>query len=586
MTGVGLVSVTEVEGATATAGGFRKFLRNPLVIASLVVLLGFVATAILSLLLPLTPNRVVLGLTNAPPFTSEFVLGGDRYGRDILSRLIVSAPGALRAAAIVVIVSVLTGVAAGLVAGYAGRIWDSAFSWVFSLMQAMPVIIILIALYTVVGSSQVIALLVLGVLVSPLFYWLTRRLTRNVRNELYVDAARVSGLSAPRIVGRHVLSVILAPIIIAASFLAGGAVAIQAGLEFLGLGDPSTASWGEMLLDAFVNVYRAPWQLIWPALVLGLVMAAFVLLGNALRDALQGAQPALRRRPVTAVAARASVAGKENPHLLEIAHLGVGYESGGVVTKVVDDVSLYVDQGETVGLVGESGSGKTQTVFAALGLLPDSAIVTGGSIRLDGRELIGCTERELARVRGTQIGYVPQEPSSNLDPSFTVGSQLVYGIRAQSGVSKREARALALSMLDQVGIRDPLRTFRSYPHEISGGMGQRVLIAGAVACRPRLLIADEPTTALDVTVQAEVLDLLREIQAGMGMGVLIVTHNFGVVADICDRVAVMRVGKLVEEGSVASVFRDPEHDYTKMLLASILDDAEPRGELTKRSARG
>ena len=220
--------------------------------------------------------------------------------------------------------------------------------------------------------------------------------------------------------------------------------------------------------------------------------------------------------------------------------------------------------------------GKTQTVFAALGLLPEQAIVARGSIRLAGVELLGMPEQRLSRYRGTTMAYVPQEPLSNLDPSFTVGSQLVEGIRSQTTMSARDAKQLALSTLGRVGIRDPKRTFASYPHQISGGMAQRVLIAGAVACKPRLLIADEPTTALDVTVQAEVLDLLRDLQKETGMGVLVVTHNFGVVADLCDRVIVMRTGRIVEEGPVSEVFARPQHEYTKQLLAAVLDETEPR----------
>jgi peptide/nickel transport system permease protein len=165
---------------------------------------------------------------------------------------------------------------------------------------------------------------------------------------------------------------------------------------------------------------------------------------------------------------------------------------------------------------------------------------------------------------------------ANLDPSFTVGSQVVDGIRAQSGMKANAAKQLALETFTRVGLRNPEKVFQQYPHQISGGMAQRVLIAGAVACRPRLLVADEPTTALDVTVQAEVLDLLRDLQHELGMGVLIVTHNLGVVADLCDRVVVMRTGKIVEEGRVKSVLGDPEHEYTRALLAAVLDETEMR----------
>jgi peptide/nickel transport system permease protein len=190
--------------------------------------------------------------------------------------------------------------------------------------------------------------------------------------------------------------------------------------------------------------------------------------------------------------------------------------------------------------------------------------------------LLGLSERELRAVRGTSIAYVPQEPMSNLDPSCTVGAQLVEGVRAATPMSRGEARDRVLALLARVGIPDPERTFRSYPHQISGGMAQRVLIAGAVASRPLLLIADEPTTALDVTVQAEILDLLRDLRKELNMAVLLVTHNFGVVADICDRVAVMREGTVVESGTTEELFSTPRHPYTRTLLDSILDETTLR----------
>jgi peptide/nickel transport system permease protein len=194
-----------------------------------------------------------------------------------------------------------------------------------------------------------------------------------------------------------------------------------------------------------------------------------------------------------------------------------------------------------------------------------------------GGEAISLSDPAAMRgIRGSVVAYIPQEPMSNLDPSFTIGSQLVEGLTA--GMSKREARSTILALLERVGISDPIRTFKSYPHQISGGMAQRVLIAGAVAGRPKLLIADEPTTALDVTIQAEILDLLRDLQGELGMGVLLVTHNFGVVADLCDRVIVMQSGQVVETGDVRAVFTSPEHAYTRELVGAILDENTVRAD--------
>jgi peptide/nickel transport system permease protein len=231
------------------------------------------------------------------------------------------------------------------------------------------------------------------------------------------------------------------------------------------------------------------------------------------------------------------------------------------------------------GLIGESGSGKTQTAFAVLGLLPRGGRITAGTVEYEGVRLDRASERELTAVRGRRIGYIPQEPMSNLDPSFTIGSQLVEPLRVGLGLSKKDAKEKSLALLERVGIPDPKRTFAAYPHEISGGMAQRVLIAGAVSTDPDLIIADEPTTALDVTVQAEVLDVLRSLQDERHMAMLLVTHNFGVVADLCDRVSVMQAGLIVETGPVRSIFHHAEHPYTESLLAAILDEGPARPPL-------
>jgi peptide/nickel transport system permease protein len=221
-----------------------------------------------------------------------------------------------------------------------------------------------------------------------------------------------------------------------------------------------------------------------------------------------------------------------------------------------------------------------------LGLLPAGGRIVAGDINFEGVDLANISGKEMTGLRGKKMAYIPQEPMSNLDPTFTIGTQLTEPLRVNLGISKDEAKDRALKLLARVGIPDPERTYHAYPHQVSGGMAQRVLIAGAVSCGPDLLIADEPTTALDVTVQAEVLDLLRRLQSEYNMGVLIVTHNFGVVADLCDRVSVMRAGRIVETGAARAVFADPRHEYTQSLFDAILEDAEPRGPLVTAGAAG
>jgi peptide/nickel transport system permease protein len=327
--------------------------------------------------------------------------------------------------------------------------------------------------------------------------------------------------------------------------------------------------------------------LLWPGLALGVTTGALVLLATALRDALEdrtGTPPARRRRAGAPVPA--DVSEDDRAELLSIRGLAVAYaRPDGTEAEVVHGIDLDVRPGEIVGLVGESGSGKTQTAFSVLGILPDGGRVTRGSVIVAGQEVAGLPERRHRRLRGTTVAYVPQEPMSNLDPAFTIGSQLVEPMRHVMGLSRKDAAARALDLLRMVEIPEPEQVLRRFPHQISGGMAQRVLIAGAMSCDPALLIADEPTTALDVRVQADVLDLLRRLQAERGLGVLLVTHNLGVVADLCDRVAVMNGGRIVETGPTDRVLRDPQDPYTRRLLDAVLDDAPPRAPWRPVEAR-
>ncbi|MET9342588.1 dipeptide ABC transporter ATP-binding protein [Nonomuraea sp. NPDC003804] len=544
----------------------RRLLRRPgALLSATFLLLVCVAAAAADLLAPYTADFVDLPAVLAPP-SGAHPMGGDGSGRDVLSRLLFGARDTLIGALLATAVALVVGVTAGMFAGYFARWVDAVASWVFSLMMALPAIIVVLAFVAVVGPGLVRMMAFVGFLASPSIYRLVRAVTQRVRGELYIDAAKVSGLSHLRIVRRHVLSVVRSAVVVQAPLLFGAAILIQAGIDFLGLGEPGAASWGAMLNDAATNVFTAPWLSIWPGAAIALTVLAVNLLGNAVRDDLEPPQPRAAA-PRTSAPPAPSV-----DALLTITDLTVAH---GPVT-VVDRVSLAVRPGEVLGLVGESGSGKTQTVLAALGLLPGTGRITAGGVVFDGAELTGLPERALNRLRGRRIGYVSQEPMSNLDPSFRVGSQLIEPIVVHLGLSRREARQRALSLLARVGIADPARIYRSFPHEISGGTAQRVLIAAAVSCDPDLLIADEPTTALDVTVQAEVLDLLRSLQRERGMAVLIVTHDLGVVADMCDRVAVMRNGRLVETAPVGRLFASPAEPYTAALLAANPHNAAPR----------
>ncbi len=582
---------------TAHASLFRRLLRNPMGVISLAFLVLIVLAAILApLLAPHDPNTASAADVLAHP-GGKFPLGADGSGRDILSRLLYAARISLAGAALAVIVAAAIGITAGLISGYYGKWFAAVSSWVASALMALPAIVVLLAARSVLGPSVWTSMLIFGILLSPAFYRVVYGAVTGVKHELYVDAARVSGLSDGRIIARHILTVVRAPAIILAATAAGIAIAIQAGLDFLGLGDTSHPTWGGMLNDAFTNIYTDPLELLWPSLAIGLTTIALALLANALRDELErtgsrktrrkskAGTVTIQREPVIVHDELADAVGGEE--LLQVRELAVGYDQpDGSVKTVVEDVTLTVRRGEVHGLIGESGSGKTQTAFSILGLLPAGGRIVAGDINFEGVDLANISGKEMTGLRGKKMAYIPQEPMSNLDPTFTIGTQLTEPLRVNLGISKDEAKDRALKLLARVGIPDPERTYHAYPHQVSGGMAQRVLIAGAVSCGPDLLIADEPTTALDVTVQAEVLDLLRRLQSEYNMGVLIVTHNFGVVADLCDRVSVMRAGRIVETGAARAVFADPRHEYTQSLFDAILEDAEPRGPLVTAGAAG
>ena len=254
--------------------------------------------------------------------------------------------------------------------------------------------------------------------------------------------------------------------------------------------------------------------------------------------------------------------------VLSLEHLGVTFASPRGVVHAVRDLSLAVGAGECLGVVGESGAGKSQAFLAALGLLAPNGRATGRA-RFGSVDLLGLSAPELDRIRGARIGMVFQDPMTSLTPHMRIGDQIAEPLVRHKGVSFAEARTRALALLNQVHVTDAERRMRQYPHELSGGMRQRVMIAIALSCDPQLLIADEPTTALDVTIQAQILSLLAELKRSRGMSMVLITHDMGAVAGVADRVAVMRKGEVVEVGSVGAVFKTPQHAYTRELLAAV-----------------
>jgi oligopeptide/dipeptide ABC transporter ATP-binding protein len=265
------------------------------------------------------------------------------------------------------------------------------------------------------------------------------------------------------------------------------------------------------------------------------------------------------------------------PPLLEVRELRTRFRTGAGVVPAVDGISFTVDPGETVAIVGESGSGKSAGALSILRLIPDPpGQVTAAAISFGGRDLMALSEEEMRRVRGGEIGMVFQEPMTSLNPVLTVGRQITETLEQHRGMTAAEARSRAAELLALVGIADPERRLRHYPHQLSGGMRQRIMIAIALACGPKLIIADEPTTALDVTIQAQILELMKDLTRRLGVALIIITHNLGVVARYANRVNVMYAGRIVESGPAAAIYRKPRHPYTMALLHSVPRLDRPR----------
>ena len=255
--------------------------------------------------------------------------------------------------------------------------------------------------------------------------------------------------------------------------------------------------------------------------------------------------------------------------LLEVRDLRVSFQTPAGEVRAVNGISFDLEEGQILGIVGESGSGKSVTAYSILQILASNAKIIGGSIKFRGQELIGVGERTMKKIRGNKISIIFQDPMTSLNPTYTIGHQLMEAILLHTGRNRRQAYARAVEMLKQVNVNEPHKRMRQYPHALSGGMRQRIMIAMALACEPDILIADEPTTALDVTIQAQILELIQNLQKQMGMAVMMITHDLGVVAQLCDRVIVMYAGAICEQGTAEEIFYTPGHEYTKGLLRSV-----------------
>ncbi|MBV7409315.1 dipeptide/oligopeptide/nickel ABC transporter permease/ATP-binding protein [Maritimibacter sp. DP1N21-5] len=540
------------------------------------VVLGLIV--LLVLLIPLLPLQDP-DVTNTadrflPPFSEGHLLGTDHLGRDLLARLLHGTRLSLAVGLFAALIAGTIGSAVGIIAGYFGGRVDNVIMRGIDMLMAFPYILLALAIVAALGPGLLNALIAVAAVNIPFFARNIRGITVGLAGREFIDAARLAGMGHTRIILTELLPNVLSTIVIAMSTTVGWMILETAGLSFLGLGSqPPQADLGSMLGEARSALITDPHTSIIPGIMIFLIVMSINLLGDGVRDALD---PRLRSgalaRPQarTILDRRGAVPADDGMGLLNIQNLETQFHVGKRVYRAVNDVSLHVNPGECLGVIGESGSGKSVTALSVMGLVASPpGVVTGGAVRYEGEDLLSAPFESLRRKRGEKVAYIFQDPLSTLHPLYRVGDQLAEAIRVHHKLSDSAAKARAVELLRSVRIPNPESRIRNYPHEMSGGMRQRVGIAMALANDPDVIIADEPTTALDVTVQAQILSLLDDLRRERGLAIVFITHDFGVVAQLCDRVAVMYGGRIVEQGTTADILDHPAHPYTKRLMACV-----------------
>ncbi len=612
-----------MSGGHTRSSRFRRFFYNRTATAGLVIVLAVVAISLAAPILGLpNPDATSLEERLLPPGSEGHFLGTDELGRDMLSRLIwgtrVSLAVGLSATAIAAIIGSLI----GILSAFYGGFLDNFLMRGVDMLMAFPYLLLALAIVAVLGPGLFNALIAISIVNIPFFARNVRGATVGLVRLEYVDAARLSGLGDAKILFGQLLPNVLPVIFITISTTVGWMILETAGLSFLGLGaQPPQADLGSMLGNGRRLILTAPHVATLPGLVILILVIGINLVGDGLRDVLdpylssgalvspraateidrtlaanlRAERRAERRRVHTAsagVRGAAPVAGssaatatdadgREPPELeesapstegalLSIDNLKTWFWTGGDPVHATDGVSLDIPRGTAAGVMGESGSGKSVTALSVLGLVPTPpGRIVDGSVSYNGEELLGTSLEELQYFRGNRISYVFQNPMTALNPLMPVGEQIGESIRKHQHATRAEGRARAIELMTSVHIPDARHRVDAYPHELSGGMRQRVVIAMALANDPDLIIADEPTTALDVTIQAQILQLFNELRLTRGVSLLFISHDFGVISQICERVIVMYAGQVVEYGTVDEIYRAPLHPYTRRLMGCV-----------------
>ena len=566
---------------------WERFKRNHLAVIGLALVLLIAIVSLLAPLLPLPdPNTTNLAERLKPPLSPGHFLGTDQLGRNMLSRLIWGTRVSLSVGVIATIVAAVVGSLLGIVAGFYGKWLDNALMRGIDMLMAFPYMLLALAIVAALGPGLMNALFAIAIVNIPFFARNVRGVTVGQARSDYIDAARLNGQPDTNILFTELLPNVMPVIIITISTTVGWMILETAGLSFLGLGaQPPQADLGSMLGEGRKMIITAPHEATLPGLVILFLVIGINLLGDGLRDILD---PRLKSGTFVRPKARTAI----NPQLLERMEESVAHQKGFPILKVsglstwftlgkdtykaVNNVSFEMVSGECLGIVGESGSGKSVTALSLLGLVATPpGEITSGSIHYRGENLLGASLNNLQHLRGNRIAYVFQDPLTTLNPLLTVSDQIYETLKRHQSLSRIKIRQKVVDLLKQVQIPNAEDRANAYPHELSGGMRQRVGIAMALSNNPEIIVADEPTTALDVTIQAQVLGLINELRRDKGLSLLFITHDFGVVSEVCDRVMVMYAGKVVETGTTMSVINDPLHPYTKRLIDCVPKLGEP-----------
>lgn len=518
------------------------------------------------------------------PPSADHWFGTDDAGQDVFSNFIFGARVSLLVGFFAAFISIFIGGAFGLVAGYFGGRWETLLMRFTDIMLVIPDLPLLVVIVALTRPSLANIIFVIGILGWTTTARVVRSQTLAVKSRKFVLRARAIGAGRMHILVRHIMPLVLPILVVQAVLAISLAILNESTLSFIGLGDPSALSWGQMLNFAFgrgAMSAGAWWALVVPGFGIVWVVLGLTLLGQGLERVFN---PRLDthhlQRPERAALPIAPKTNSPPATVLDVRNLSIHYlQEGGRPARAVEDVSFVLQEGEMLGLVGESGCGKTTLMLGLLNLLPASGQVVNGQVWFEGRDLLAMNEDQLNEVRWSRISVIFQGAMNALNPVRTVGDQIAEAIlRHNPGFDRTRLNARVEELLELVGISASRR--EHFPHQYSGGMRQRAMIAMALACDPQVVIADEPTTALDVMIQAQILQLLDRLRKTLGLSVIFVTHDLGVVAELCDRVLVMYGGVTAELADVDSIYNQPRHPYTRELLKAFPDLSHPDAKLS------